>query len=97
MDNIEESNIETHEEWALRKRREQMQVTRYQAKMALMEADLLDQAEAIVAASEDARLKLAWQEAGFIRLSALVDQVGAELGLTPEQLDDLFIRAAQIK
>lgn len=74
-----------------------MQVTRYQAKAALLEAGLLDQAEAIVAASNDPQLTIAWQEAGFIRLSAFVDQVGAQLGLSPEQIDDLFARAAQIK
>lgn len=97
MLNEEEPTVETHEEWALRKLRERMQVTRYQAKAALLEAGLLEQAEAIVAASNDPRLQLAWQEAGFIRLSAFVDQVGAQLGLSPEQIDDLFIRAAKIK
>lgn len=51
----------------------------------------------IVAASNDPRLQLAWQEAGFIRLSELVDLVGAQLGLSPEQIDDLFIQAAKIK
>lgn len=95
--NENETPVEAHEEWALRKRRERMQVTRYQAKAALLEAGLLEQAEAVVAASDDPQLTIAWQEAGFIRLSAFVDQVGAELGLTPEQIDDLFIRAAKIK
>lgn len=93
----EETVVETHEEWALRKRRERMQVTRYQAKAALLEAGLLDQCEAVVEASNDPQLKIAWQEAGFIRQSQFVDYVGAQLNLTPEQLDDLFIAAAKIK
>lgn len=93
----EETVVETHEEWSLRKRRERMQVTRYQAKAALLDAGLLDQCEAIVAASDDPHLKIAWQEAGFIRRSAFVDYVGAQLDLTPEQLDELFIAAAKIK
>lgn len=95
--NQEETIVETHEEWALRKRRERMHVTRYQAKAALLEAGLLDQCESIVAAANDPQLDLAWKEAGFIRLSSFVDYVGDQLNLTPEQLDDLFIAAAKIK
>ena len=93
----EETAVETHEEWALRKRRERMQVTRYQAKAALFDAGLLDQCEAVVAGSDDPQLKIAWQEAGFIRRSAFVDYVGAQLNMTPEQLDQLFIAASKIK
>nr|BBJ05140.1 hypothetical protein YBY_29890 [Marinobacter nauticus] len=93
----EETAVETHEEWSLRKRRERMQVTRYQAKAALLDAGLLDQCEAIVAGSDDPQLKIAWQEAGFIRRSAFVDYVGAQLNMTPEQLDQLFIAASKIK
>jgi len=93
----EETVVETHEEWALRKRRERMHVTRYQAKAALLNAGLLDQCEAVVEASNDPQLKIAWQEAGFIRLSQFVDYVGEQLSLTPEQLNDLFIAAAKIK
>lgn len=95
--NEEETIVETHEEWSLRKRRERMHVTRYQAKAALLEAGLLDQCESIVQAANDPQLNIAWQEAGFIRLSSFVDFVGEQLSLTPEQLDDLFIAASKIK
>ena len=95
--NEEETIVETHEEWSLRKRRERMHVTRYQAKAALLEAGLLDQCESIVQAANDPQLNIAWQEAGFIRLSSFVDFVGEQLNLTPEQLDDLFIAASKIK
>ena len=90
----DETTVETHEEWALRKRRERMQVTRYQAKAALLEAGLLEQAEAIVAASNDPQLTIAWQEAGFIRLSAFVDQVGAQLGKMPTRTCKARLAAA---
>lgn len=95
--NEEETIVETHEEWSLRKRRERMHVTRYQAKAALLEAGLLDQCESIVQAANDPQLNIAWQEAGFIRLSSFVDFVGEQLSLTPEQLDNLFIAASKIK
>ncbi len=94
---MEESVVETHEEWASRKLRERMHVTRYQAKAALYDAGLLSSAESVITASTDPLVKLAWQEAGFIRQSAFVDSVGAELGLSALQLDDLFIAAAKIK
>jgi len=74
-----------------------MEVTRYQAKAALLNAGLLDQCEAVVAGSDDPQLKIAWHEAGFIRRSAFVDYVGAQLNMTPEQLDELFVAAAKIK
>lgn len=93
----DEATVETHAEWSLRKRRERMVVTRYQAKAVLLEAGLLDQCESIISASDDPQLQIAWREAGFIRRSAFVDFVGAQLSLTPQQLDDLFIAAAKIK
>ena len=93
----EETPVETHEEWALRKRREGMKVTRFQAKAALLEAGLLEQCESIVANANDPMLDIAWSEAGFVRLSSFVEYVGDQLNLTAEQLDDLFIAAAKIK
>lgn len=92
----EETPVETHAEWALRKRREAMKVTRYQAKAALMQAGLLADAEAAVVAMDDPMIDLAWQEAGFERLSPIVERLGEEMGFTAEQLDDLFDQAAKI-
>ena len=93
---LEETVIETHEEWALRKRREKMHVTRFQAKAALMQAGLLDQVEQEMSVATDPLEKLAWQEAGFDRLSPMVEQFGAALGMTDEQLDELFETAKHI-
>ena len=97
MENIEETVFETHEEWALRKKREGMKVTRFQAKVALMQAGLLEVAEQAVSQSTDPLVQLAWQEAGFERLSPMVEQLGQSMGLTDEQLDDLFETAKEIK
>src|SRR5690554_4724424 len=92
----EEEVVETHEEWALRKRRESMKVTRFQAKAALMQAGLLDDIEAAVAASADPLVELAWKEASFERLSPFVAQMQASINLTDEQLDELFDLAATV-
>lgn len=92
----EETVVETHEEWALRKRRERMVVTSFQAKAALFEAGLLTEAEQAVEASADPVVKLAWVEAGFERLSPMVERLGDDMGLTDEQLDSLFESAKEI-
>ena len=93
----ENTVVETHAEWALRKRRESMKVTRYQAKAALLNAGLLSGIESAIAESEDPLLKLAWAEASFERTSPFAGQMMALTGLTGEQLDDLFDVAANIR
>ena len=97
MENIEETVVETHEEWALRKRREAMKATRFQAKAALMQAGLLDDVEAAVAASDDPMIKLAWQEASFVRLSPLISAIAEAVGISDEQLDELFESAMRVE
>ena len=92
----ENTVVETHEEWALRKRRESMKVTRYQAKAALLGAGLLADIESTIAASEDPLIKLAWAEASFDRLSTFAEKMLEITGLTDEQLDNLFEAAATI-
>ena len=67
----EDAVVETHEEWALRKRRENMKATRFQAKAALLQAGLLDDIQVAIDASEDPLAALAWSEAGFERLALL--------------------------
>ena len=91
----EHIDVETHEEWALRKAREKMQVTRYQAKAALMQAGLLETVEQAIAATDDPLITLAWEEASFDRMSPLIDEMKTVIGLTDEQVDDLF-RAASL-
>ena len=76
-------------------------VSRFQARAALLAAGLLATIENAVAAydGEDASLvQLAWSEATeWKRLSPTVTALASIVGLTDQQLDDLFIAAAQIE
>lgn len=73
------------------------EVSRFQARAALMAAGLLDAADAAVAASGDAFLQLAWKEAtAFPRTSPGIAALAPSLGLTEADLDDLFRAAAVI-
>lgn len=73
-------------------------VSRFQAKAALLNAGLLSQVEELVAHPDtDVLVKLAWAEATpFERNSPTVSWLASALGLTDQQVDDLFIAAAQI-
>ena len=83
---------------AKREAMDAMTATRFQAKAALDDAGLLDQVEAYMQGDDvPRRVKLAWQEASFRRGSKMVADIGAELGLTEEQIDGLFIAAQEIE
>lgn len=73
-------------------------VTRFQARAALHLAGLLEQVEAMIADPATPVLaKLAWQDAQeFKRTSPTIAAMSAGLGLTEQQLDDLFTTAAGI-
>ena len=73
-------------------------VTKFQAKAALFGAGLLDQVEAyMVLPDTPAITKLAWTETlHFERASPTVAGLAALLGLTPGQVDDLFVTASGI-
>ena len=81
---------------ALQAAREAMVVTPFQAKAALLDADLLDDIEALMADPlTDRVVVLAWNNAiQFERLSPMVAGIAAALGWTDEQLDTLFEAAA---
>ena len=82
---------------AKREAMDAMTATRFQAKAALDDAGLLDQVEAYMQGDDvPRRVKLAWQEASFRRGSKMVADIGAELGLTEEQIDGLFLAAQEI-
>lgn len=71
-------------------------VTPRQAKLALLGAGLLDQVEAAVAASDKAT-QISWEYAiEFRRSEPLINDLGKQLGLTDEQIDQLFITASQL-
>ena len=74
------------------------EVTRFQAKAVMLQQGILDSVEQAVDASSDALLKLAWDEAlTFERQSPALATVADTLGLTEQQLDDMFTAAAQVK
>lgn len=73
------------------------EVSRFQARAALMQAGLLAQADAVVAASGNALLQLAWTDAvSFKRNSPGIAQLAPALGLDDAALDQLFTTAAGI-
>lgn len=67
-----------------------------QGKIELDNRGLLDSAEVIVA-SADKITKLAWANATvWLRTSPMIETIGSELELTPDDLDNLFVQAAKI-
>ena len=75
-------------------------VTRRQAKVALLQAGLLDEVEAGIEAITDEMTRriarIEWDSAQEVRRDwPLLVQIAGQIGITDEQLDDLF-RAAVI-
>ena len=70
-----------------------LEVTPYQARCALDAAGLLDTVEAIVAQSPR-QTRNAWEYGITVdRHSPMIENLGAALGLTSAQIDNLFIQA----
>ena len=82
--------------------RAQMVCTPRQARLAMMATPhnggtLLDAVGAAIAGSGDAALSIAWEYATeWQRLDPAISALGAALGLTDTQIDDLFVRAMAI-
>lgn len=76
-------------------------VTKRQAVQALILAGLDDDVDALLASMPGVPGKLAraeWRESNTVeRDRPLVAQLGAQLGLTAQQLDDLFTQAAALE
>lgn len=79
--------------------RENMKVTTFQAHAAINRSGLYNAVtELMNDPATDFEVKLAWDKAQhFSRLSPAVLAMGAALGLTDQQLDDLFALAATIE
>ncbi len=73
-------------------------VSPYQARVALTRAGLFDAVEAIMAnESTPAEAKIAWEYAVvFDRHSTFIATLAPALGLTEQQIDELFVLAATI-
>ena len=80
-----------------RRRRNQMVITPFQARAALIQAGLMPQVETLMAQA-DPIAKAAWEYATeFRRTSPTLQAMAAGLGLTDEQLDALFDQASTIE
>lgn len=76
--------------------RASLSCTPLQGKIELDNRDLLDAAEAEVA-NADKITRLAWNNATvWYRTSPMIETLGAGLGLSPDDLDNLFVQAAKI-
>ncbi|RVU32721.1 MULTISPECIES: hypothetical protein [Neptunomonas] len=72
-------------------------VTRFQAKALLHLSGHLPAVEAYMESQDTPFLtKLAWQEASFHRNSTMIIEIGSQLGLTPQEIDEMFIQASAI-
>lgn len=96
----EETAVETHEEWALRKRREAMVVSMRQARLALAGTGLLSKVETAIASLDEPHktaAEIEWNYSQTVeRDKALVAMLAPALGLDDEALDDLFKEAAKL-
>jgi hypothetical protein len=76
------------------------EVTMRQARLALLGAGLLDDVDAAInAMAEPAKTaaKIEWEYSQTVqRHKGLVAQIGSALGLTSEQIDDLFVMASTL-
>ena len=82
--------VMSQEESELLAWRTSCKVTNFQAKAALLDADLLDAAEAAVIAL-GGKVKLSWDlEPMWSRMSNEINAIGAALGLEDDQIDALF-------
>lgn len=82
----------------IEQRRKYMECSPYQARVALLQAGLLDTVQnTIDALPTDAPARIAWEYATVIRRdSEFINAVGTMLNLSDEQIDNLFNDARQI-
>lgn len=81
----------------LRRKRNLMSITPFQARAVLIQMGLMPQVEAIIAQA-DPIAKAAWEFATvFERSSPTLNSLAGALGLTDEQLDAMFEAGAKIK
>ncbi len=70
-------------------------ITRLQAKLQLLEIGLLDEVEEMV--KQDRRVELYWSDAtNFYRTDEILLGMATTIGLSNEQLDDLFLQASKL-
>ena len=90
---IENGKIKIHHEKLIEYNRTQLPtLTKREFRKKLRDAKIFDQAEAYVRASGDGYLEDAWDYADFFaRLDPFIIQASEALGLTPEQVDSIWV------
>ena len=84
-------------EAALQAERASMRVSRFQARVALLDAGLLGDVETAIA-NADVITQMAWTEATeWRRNSPTIATIAEALSLTDEQVDNLFIEALKVQ
>ena len=94
---VEVAPINNKQTWELREIPKEVpqEITPLQSKLQLLEIGLLDEVEAIVSA--DRKVQLYWEYASVIeRDNEILLMMATSLGMTEEQLDDLFIKANKL-
>jgi len=90
----------TGRDYTPEEKRSSMVVTMRQARLALLQQNLLSQVETAIAAMQDpekSQVSIEWEYASTVeRTSPWIGTMGTALGLTEEQLDDLFVLAATL-
>lgn len=72
-------------------------ITKYQAKMILLQYGLYDQVDEFVRNSTDSALKISWYDAvNFHRNNSFVNSLAIQFGLSSDQIDEMFILAERI-
>ena len=81
-------------------KRQRMKVTMRQARLALLQQNLLSQVESAIAGMQEpekSQVSIEWEYASTVeRTSPWMSTMGAALGLTDEQLDQLFETASTL-
>ena len=93
VDYTEEELAARTEQW-----RQSASCTPFQGRVALSNANLLVQVEALIAdPAVDANTKIAWEYAiEWKRMSPMISSLATALSMTDEQVDNLFKAAAQV-
>ena len=94
---VEVAPINNKQTWELREIPKEVpqEITPLQSKLQLLELGLLDDVEAMVSA--DRKVQLYWEYASVIeRDNEILLMMATSLGMTEEQLDDLFIKANKL-
>jgi len=97
IERLQELGVDTEDIEVQRVNREEMETTRWRLMIVLDEMGLLDKVNEAVAQT-DRQFQIAWKNADTItRLGKGISMIQDELGLSDEQIDEMFNQAKQIE